>query len=90
MLDTHPKIILEPPAVADAPPPPPKPRVRFRDYRCAHCGRLLMRSSLDTIGLALPQDFKDTHPLLMAALRAVVCEIRCPKCGVTNTYKPME
>jgi phage FluMu protein Com len=86
MLDTQPKIIL-----AEAPAPaPPKPRVRFRDYRCTHCGRLLMRASLDTIALALPQDFKDTHPLLLAALKAVVCEIRCPKCGCTNSYQPME
>jgi phage FluMu protein Com len=93
MLDTQPKIIL-----AEAPAPAPsqsadevrtKPRVRFRDYRCTHCGRLLMRASLDTIALALPQDFKDTHPLLLAALKAVVCEIRCPKCGCTNSYAPM-
>jgi hypothetical protein len=49
-----------------------------------------MRSSLDTIALALPQDFERSQPLLAAALRAVVCEVRCPKCGVTNTYKPME
>ena len=88
MLDT--KIItIETFAVAN-PPPPPKPRVRFRDYRCGHCGRLLMRSSLDNIVLSLPQDYKQTQPLLAAALRAVVCEVRCPKCGVTNTYKPVE
>jgi hypothetical protein len=48
-----------------------------------------MRASLDTIALVLPQDFKDTHPLLVAALKAVVCEVRCPKCGCTNSYTPM-
>jgi phage FluMu protein Com len=88
MLDTN-IIVIETWAVATT-PAPPKPRVRFRDYRCAHCGRLLMRSSLDTIGLALPRDFQRDNPLLAAALKAVVCEIRCPKCSVTNTYKPME
>lgn len=83
MLDTQPKIILETPS------PPPKPRIRYRDYRCVHCARLLMRANLDTIALALPKDFKDAHPLLCAALSAIHCEIRCPKCGVINTYQPM-
>jgi phage FluMu protein Com len=87
MLDTK-LIVIETYATAH-PPAPPKPRVRFRDYRCVHCARLLMRSSLDNIAMSLPQDFERTHPLLMTALRAVVCEVRCPKCGVTNTYKPL-
>jgi phage FluMu protein Com len=85
MLDTQ-LIVIETFATA-RPPAPPKPRVRFRDYRCVHCGRLLMRSSLDTIALALPRDFRDSHPLLCAALKAVVCEIRCPKCNVTNSFQ---
>jgi hypothetical protein len=84
MLDTQPKIIIELPD----PPPAPKPRVRFRDYRCTHCGRLLCRASLDNIAMALPQDFAKTNPLAWVALKSIIVEIRC-RCGIINSVKPM-
>ena len=85
LADTQQKIqVIETFAVAE----PPKPRVRFRDYRCHHCGRLLMRASLDNIALALPADFARTHPLAWAAFKSILTEIRCPKCSVTCTFTP--
>lgn len=69
--------------------PIPKPRIRFRDYRCIHCGRLLMRASLDNVAFALPVDFAKTHPLAYTALKSIVVECRCPKCSVTNSFAPM-
>lgn len=86
MLDTV--IVIDTFAVA-RPPAPPKPRIRFRDYRCAHCGRLLMRANLDSVAMSLPKDFKVTSPLAYVALKSVVCEIRCYKCGVTNSFAPL-
>ncbi len=63
-----------------------KPRVRFRDYRCSGCGRLLMRANLDTLPLSLPINFSTSNPLMYSALRALAVECRCPKCGATNVY----
>lgn len=84
MLDTQPKIIIA--EIAEA--PAPKPRVRFRDYRCTHCGRLLFRGSLDNVAMALPQDFAKTNPLAWVAFKSIVVEIRC-RCGIINSVKPM-
>jgi phage FluMu protein Com len=84
MLDTQPKIqAIE---IAE----PPKPRVRFRDHRCNHCGRLLCRASLDNIAMALPADFAKTHPLAWVALKSIIVEIRCPKCNITNSISPIK
>lgn len=86
MLDTQPKIQ----AIAISEAPIPRPRIRFRDYRCTHCGRLLMRASLDNVALALPADFAKTHPLAYTALKSIVVECRCPKCGLTNSFAPLK
>jgi phage FluMu protein Com len=68
--------------------PIPRPRVRFRDYRCNHCGRLLMRASLDNIAMSLPADFAKSHPLAWVALKSIMVEIRCVKCSVICTFAP--
>lgn len=65
-----------------------KPRIRFRDYRCQNCGRLLMRSNLDSIVLNLPIGFSEEHPLAAVAMKFLVVECRCPKCGLTNAFRP--
>lgn len=86
LTDTQPKIY----AIHISEAPIPKPRIRFRDYRCNHCGRLLMRASLDNVALALPADFAKTNPLAWLALMSIVVECRCPKCGMTNSIMPMK
>jgi len=65
-----------------------KPRVRFRDYHCKGCGRLLHRSNLDAVALAIPKDLKETHPLLYAALHSVAVDCRCPRCGRNDIATP--
>lgn len=79
MLDTQPKIVLS----------NLKPRIRFRDYRCVKCGRMLMRASLDNAILSIPLDFQKIHPLIYIALKSIIVEIRCAKCGATSSFSPL-
>lgn len=65
-----------------------KPVIRFRDVRCTQCGRMLQRANFDSVVLTMPTDLMKTYPLFFTALKSLSAEMRCPKCGHTNIYKP--